>query len=1367
MKHRLAGVLLFTAAVALAVVRPASAQPATTPSAYWQLTFTYSADALQLIRVGRIPDMSKEPRSPGLEGAAVRLEYDLEWLDGAGLPLLTTQAVFPLGGHSVMVEGGTAHGADEHVPREGAFVVRAPGPASDAARSVRVRLHNPIGAAAGEPVIDPRVPPPFVQGPLTFELPARIVAATVGPISATKIRNTGADGNRFVIAILGDGFTADDLAAGRFSSKASTFLTALFATSPWNNYASMVNVYRVDIESAESGADYEDVAPEEGGTIRDTYLNAGYYVGGTDRCLFLRGDGVAKAMAAADELVGVGVWDEILVFVNASRYGGCGGAVGVSSLNSSSDEIQIHEFGHSFAGLADEYDYGSTSTNCTPSATRNIDCPDRFPLVKWQIWVNAGTPIPTPPMSPYLNVVGAFEGAGYQVKGIYRPMFDCKMRSLGVALCPICKEAHILRLFQQFRMLDASDPPLGEADVPTYGTRTFRAIPINVAGLRFQWYTNGTAVAGAMGNTYTIAGSSVVSTNFELRLDIVHTTTLVRAEAIINTNRWTLRTAPEPFVSALDASVFEAETNDTTLAFPVVLSFPHTNNVLVQYTTVDATATAPGDYAPTNGLLTFAPGQTTNFVYVTVHGDTAAEADEVLFLRLSSPTNATLHRAQGVGLIRDRDHPPVVKLTTPKPDDAFGNGANVPLVAEAFDIDGTVARVRFYSGATLVGQAQQEPFSATWSNAAPGAYILTAVATDNSGRMATSAPVSIGVLSGVVERFTLIPLDGDWKYDASTNDFGNAWKSPTYNDISWAGPSPALLQNESDSIPGPFGTSLPLTYNNARIRTFYFRTHFNFPSAPGPGLLLTASNLIDDGAVFWLNGAEVGRLRMAAGTPTRTTLASASPPGSDATNFEVLSFSTANLLVGDNVMAVEVHQQSDTSSDVVFGMTLESLRGLAPVLIDPNQPTNRTVRQGRSTTLSVTAAATPAPNYQWYRNNLLIGNATNSSYTIALMTAPQAGNYFVRVSNIVGVITSRTAVVTYEADTAPPQLIYAVASTNLTRVTVTFSEPMNSTDARTPGNYVLDFAGGPPVNISTVVQAGTNFVLVTDPLQAGVQYRVVANNVRDSSGNVIAPAPPIPVANEVVLLGGDRTVWRYFQSNRAPGPGWAVSGYEDSTGWESGPALFDAKSPSPRPTVGPNNEPVRTQLRLINPAEASDQTLSYYFRATFPFPGTTAGAKLRLRTLVDDGAVFYLNGQEVFRLRLPEAPMPIDYSTLASVTQNDPQNVYEGPFELPVAALRQGENVFAVEVHQADVDSSDISFSAQLIGEVPPPGAGSLVLRIAPVPGGYQLSWDDPAAQLEGTASLGGSWTPETPTGDRQFLVPTGSATRFFRLHRQ
>lgn len=151
--------------------------------------------------------------------------------------------------------------------------------------------------------------------------------------------------------------------------------------------------------------------------------------------------------------------------------------------------------------------------------------------------------------------------------------------------------------------------------------------------------------------------------------------------------------------------------------------------------------------------------------------------------------------------------------------------------------------------------------------------------------------------------------------------------------------------------------------------------------------------------------------------------------------------------------------------------------------------------------------------------------------------------------------------------------------------------------------------------------------------------------------------------------------WKYDQAGE-PGPGWTTPAFSDAS-WPSGQALFFAGSDS---LPAPKNTPLTLGK------------LTYYFRARFNFPTNTAGWRLTARAVVDDGAVFYLNGMELFRLGMPPGSVASDTPAARAVGNAD----LEGPFDLPAAALREGDNLLAVEVHQADRNGADLAFGFQL-----------------------------------------------------------------------
>lgn len=185
-------------------------------------------------------------------------------------------------------------------------------------------------------------------------------------------------------------------------------------------------------------------------------------------------------------------------------------------------------------------------------------------------------------------------------------------------------------------------------------------------------------------------------------------------------------------------------------------------------------------------------------------------------------------------------------------------------------------------------------------------------------------------LPAATVRTLVFDVTNSWTYTTNNLD-GVNWKAPGYDDSGWLGAGPGLLYTDSSPLGAPKSTLLPpgIVQPPATVpRTYYFRTRFAF-SGPTTGLSLVFSNYVDDGAVFYLNGAELQRLRMqpspAIITNTSAAIGSPCPPSNDATCPDVFTISgnlITNLLQGTNVLAVEVHNGSGSGTDVVFGSAL-------------------------------------------------------------------------------------------------------------------------------------------------------------------------------------------------------------------------------------------------------------------------------------------------------------------------------------------------------------------------------------------------------------------------------------------------------------
>ena len=160
---------------------------------------------------------------------------------------------------------------------------------------------------------------------------------------------------------------------------------------------------------------------------------------------------------------------------------------------------------------------------------------------------------------------------------------------------------------------------------------------------------------------------------------------------------------------------------------------------------------------------------------------------------------------------------------------------------------------------------------------------------------------------------TLVEMTASWRYFQTGAAPAN-WRNPDFNDAAWP-LGGALLYVESAGLPAPKVT--PLTLGES---TYYFRTRFTSPAPPSDASL-RLTHVIDDGAVFWLNGQELHRFNMPAGAPTHGTFTS--DVIGDATTQGPYVLPAGALQPGANVLAVEVHQTSLGSSDIVMGCRLE------------------------------------------------------------------------------------------------------------------------------------------------------------------------------------------------------------------------------------------------------------------------------------------------------------------------------------------------------------------------------------------------------------------------------------------------------------
>ncbi|MBQ9641477.1 MAG: peptidase M64 [Bacteroidaceae bacterium] len=257
------------------------------------------------------------------------------------------------------------------------------------------------------------------------------------------------------LAILAEGYTEQQM--GKFYADARRAADALFEREPFASLKDRFNVVAVAAPSPEAGPSVPHKGVWRRGVTSchyDTFYSQRYLMSQNMHRIY-------------DALSGV-PFEHIMVLVNSDTYGG-GGIYNQVTFSTSDHptfkQVFVHEFGHSYAGLADEYAYDDMDTEWYPADTEpwepNVTTLHDF-ASKWQDLMPKGQPIPTPldPRVPdfktiqkddtkamaLLNActqkVGVFEGAGYQSKGCYRPAQECRMKINEVLdFCPVCTRA--------------------------------------------------------------------------------------------------------------------------------------------------------------------------------------------------------------------------------------------------------------------------------------------------------------------------------------------------------------------------------------------------------------------------------------------------------------------------------------------------------------------------------------------------------------------------------------------------------------------------------------------------------------------------------------------------------------------------------------------------------------------------------------------------------------------------------------------------------------------------------------------------------------------------------------------------------------
>jgi hypothetical protein len=273
-----------------------------------------------------------------------------------------------------------------------------------------------------------------------------------------------------------------------------------------------------------------------------------------------------------------------------------------------------------------------------------------------------------------------------------------------------------------------------------------------------------------------------------------------------------------------------------------------------------------------------------------------------------------------------------------------------------------------------------------------------------SGGLVYAFAAAPGALSSDLD---LVDLSAtSWQANDAGSDLGTNWLGQTYDDTQAGWESGNGLFGYT-TTPGSYPTiATPLATG---AQTYYFRTHFQWTNDPR-NVAFVVSNYLSDGAVYYVNGAEVKRERMPSGAVSYATLATGtnSPVGA----VDIFGFDGGVLQSGDNIVEVETHQAASSAADMVFGMSLTAATHYPVYIVETNLPADQTALAGTSVTFTSDVIGSGPLSYQWYFGTNAIAGATSATYTIPSVLAANAGSYSLVVSNAQGHATSRTATLT-------------------------------------------------------------------------------------------------------------------------------------------------------------------------------------------------------------------------------------------------------------------------------------------------------------------------------------------------------------------